>query len=139
MVTPPAPPTATTLRLVPAATVVPAAVTAAPSASVAVAPKLPEVAKAPVEVSAATLEKLRNSRKDRRQAEVTRLQQRWGELVSDDRAKAELTLHAQRAAYLQRIRALAERANDFKLVQSVDELITQEERRDAARIGAYQG
>ena len=57
-------------------------------------------------------------------AVVERLQQRWGDLLSDDRAKAELKLHAQRVAYLQRIRSLAEKSNDPKLLESVDQLIT---------------
>jgi hypothetical protein len=83
-----------------------------------------------------TVDKLRSTRPDRRHAEVERLQQRWGDLLSDDRAKAELKLHAQRVAYLQRIRSLAEKSNDPKLLESVDQLITQEERRDADAMNA---
>jgi hypothetical protein len=60
------------------------------------------------------------------------LKDRWGELTRDDRGRAELKLHAQRSAYLQRIRSLAEKASDAKLVESVDKLITKEEQRDAS-------
>lgn len=64
------------------------------------------------------------------------LQQRWGELLNDDKAKAELKLHAQRFAYLQRIRGLAEQAGDLKLVESIDVLVTKEEKRDGDALNA---
>ena len=86
--------------------------------------------------AATSVDKLRTSRQERRHGEVEKLQQRWGDLLSDERAKTELKLHAQRVAYLQRIRALAEKANDAKLLESVDQLITQEERRDADAMNA---
>ncbi len=114
---PPPPPPTTTASTVPAAS-------ASSSAKKIDAPKV--VLPAPT-----TVDKLRSTRQERRHAEVDRLQQRWGDLLSDDRAKAELKLHAQRVAYLQRIRSLAEKSNDPKLLESVDQLITQEERRDA--------
>jgi hypothetical protein len=79
-------------------------------------------------------DKLRTTRADRRHAEVEKLEQRWGDLLNDDRAKAELKLHAQRIAYLQRIRSLA--SSDAKIVESVDQLLTQEERRDADAMNA---
>jgi hypothetical protein len=82
------------------------------------------------------IDKLRATRSDRRHAEVEKLQQRWGDLLADERAKAELTLHAQRSAYLQRIRSLAASSNDPKLLESVDQLITQEDRRDADAMNA---
>ena len=56
--------------------------------------------------------------------------------MSQDAAKAELRQHAQRLAYLQRIRQLAEGKNDAKLVESVDKLITAEERRNADAMNA---
>jgi hypothetical protein len=84
----------------------------------------------------APIDRLRATRNDRRHAEVERLQQRWGDLLADDRAKEELRVHAQRMAYLQRIRGLAQGSNDVKLVESVDQLVTQEERRDADAMNA---
>jgi hypothetical protein len=82
------------------------------------------------------LEALKKSRPDRRHAEILDLQQRWGNLLSDSRAAAELKQHAQRIAYLQRIRALAVKANDAKLVKDVDLLLTKEELRDANALNA---
>ena len=51
-------------------------------------------------------------------------------------ASAELKQHAQRTAYLQRIRALASKANDAKTVTAVDILITKEDARDADAMNA---
>jgi hypothetical protein len=82
------------------------------------------------------LEALKKSRPDRRHAEVVDLQQRFGDLLSDARSAPELKLHAQRIAYLQRIRALAVKANDAKLVGSVDIAITKEELRSANALNA---
>jgi len=82
------------------------------------------------------LEALKKSRPDRRHAEFIDLQQRWGNLLADPRVNAELKQHAQRIAYLQRIRALAVKANDAKLVKDVDLLITKEELRDANAMNA---
>lgn len=64
------------------------------------------------------------------------MKDRWGELTKDERGRAELKLHAQRSAYLQRIRALAEKNNDAKMVESVDKLITKEETRNANAMNA---
>jgi hypothetical protein len=78
------------------------------------------------------LEALKKSRPERRHAEVADLQARFGNaLLADPRSAAELKLHAQRIAYLQRIRALAVKANDAKLVKDVDTSITKEELRSA--------
>jgi hypothetical protein len=106
--------------------------TAIASASASARPKVV----APTTQVVAAIDKLRSTRPERRHAEVDKLRQRWGELVDDDRAKAELSLHAQRTAYLQRIRGLAVSSNDPKLVESVDQLITQEDRRDADAMNA---
>ena len=57
-------------------------------------------------------------------------------MLRDTRAGAELKLHAQRTAYLQRIRALATKANDSKTVQAVDILITKEDNRNAEAMNA---
>jgi hypothetical protein len=78
------------------------------------------------------LEALKKSRPERRHAEVVDLQARFGNaLLADARSAAELKLHAQRIAYLQRIRALAVKANDAKLVKDVDTSLTKEELRSA--------
>jgi len=45
-------------------------------------------------------------------------------------------LHAQRSAYLQRIRALGAKANDVAFVKTVDALITKEDARDADALNA---
>jgi hypothetical protein len=82
------------------------------------------------------LEELKKTRPDRRKAEFAALQARWGELLRDQRANGELKLHAQRTAYLQRIRALASKANDAKTVQAVDVLITKEDTRNADAMNA---
>jgi hypothetical protein len=82
------------------------------------------------------LEELKKTRPDRRKVELEALQPRWGELLRDQRANGELKLHAQRTAYLQRIRALASKANDAKTVQAVDVLITKEDTRNADAMNA---
>jgi hypothetical protein len=80
---------------------------------------------------------LKQTRPDRRKVEIQALQVRWGtELLRDTRAAAELKVHAQRTAYLQRIRALANKANDAKTVQAVDVLITKEDTRNADAMNA---
>jgi hypothetical protein len=82
------------------------------------------------------LDALKKSRPERRHAEVADLQARFGGLLADPRATAELKQHAQRIAYLQRIRALGVKANDANFVKSVDALITTEETRDANALNA---
>jgi hypothetical protein len=80
---------------------------------------------------------LKQTRPDRRKVEIAALQVRWGtELLRDTRATEELKLHAQRTAYLQRIRALANKAKDAKTVQAVDVLITKEDTRNADAMNA---
>ena len=91
---------------------------------------------APVALSL-DIEELKKTRPERRKAEFDNLQARWGgTLLRDTRASAELKLHAQRTAYLQRIRALATKANDSKTVQAVDILITKEDNRNAEAMNA---
>jgi hypothetical protein len=105
-----------------------AVTSAAPSSSVA--PKPPEAL-------VLDLAALKQTRPDRRKVEIAALQVRWGtELLRDSRAAEELKLHAQRTAYLQRIRALANKANDAKTVQAVDVLITKEDTRNADAMNA---
>ncbi len=92
--------------------------------------------KPPVAISL-DIEELKKTRPERRKAELDNLQARWGgTLLRDTRAAAELKLHAQRTAYLQRIRALATKANDSKTVQAVDILITKEDNRNADAMNA---
>jgi hypothetical protein len=62
------------------------------------------------------------------------MQSRWGSLLSDPRSADELKLHAQRLAYLQRIRALG--AKDPTFVKGVDALITKEETRNSDALNA---
>lgn len=62
------------------------------------------------------------------------MQSRWGSLLTDPRAADELKLHAQRLAYLQRIRALGEKDPTF--TKGVDALITKEETRSADALNA---
>lgn len=101
---------------------------AAPSASVAPTPPAPLVL---------DLAALKQTRPQRRTAEVRALQARWGdELLRDSRAAEELKRHAQRTAYLQRIRALASKANDSKTVEAVDVLITKEDLRNGSAMNA---
>lgn len=104
------------------------AATSAPSGSALPAKPTPEIG--------VDIEALKQTRPDRRKAELDGLKARWGELLRDDRAKNELKLHAQRTAYLQRIRALATKANDAKTVQAVDILITKEDLRNADAMNA---
>jgi len=106
------------------------ATSAVPAASGSAVPKAPP---APLSLD---IEELKKTRPDRRKAEFAALQARWGELLRDPRANTELKLHAQRTAYLQRIRALASKANDAKTVQAVDILITKEDTRDADALNA---
>lgn len=114
-----------------------ASVKPAPSGTFAVAPppSASAVPKAPVALSL-DLDELKKTRADRRSAEVQQLKARWGELLHNDTALGELKLHAQRTAYLQRIRALASKANDSKTVEAVDVLITKEDTRDADAMNA---
>jgi hypothetical protein len=106
-----------------------AAASGAPAPSTSAAPKPPAVL-------GLDLEELKKTRPERRKSEVQQLQARWGELLRNDRAAAELKQHAQRTAYLQRIRALATKANDAKTVQAVDILITKEDTRNAEAMNA---
>jgi hypothetical protein len=99
------------------------------SAAPVAAPAHPDTA-----AIALNIEALRKSRPDRRHAEFVDLQSRWGGLVSDPRAGIELKLHAQRIAYLQRIRALG--AKDPVFVKGVDAVITKEETRDSDALNA---
>jgi hypothetical protein len=131
---------------VPAATAAPKATTtaaiAAPATSSSVKPVTSAVAPAAsaahIETAAIALDldALKKTRPDRRHAEFLDLQARFGGLLSDPRAIAELKQHAQRVAYLQRIRALGVKANDANFVKGVDALITTEEERDANALNA---
>jgi hypothetical protein len=82
------------------------------------------------------LDALKKTRPDRRHAEFLGLQARFGALLSDPRATAELKQHAQRIAHLERVRALGVKANDANFVKGVDATITTEEARDANTLNA---
>ena len=116
----------------PTTTAAPTGAGGAPTVSSATPTALPK----PPPVIGLDLEELKKARPDRRKAELGQLQARWGELLRDTRANSELKLHAQRTAYLQRIRALASKANDAKTVQAVDVLITKEDTRNADAMNA---
>lgn len=152
--TPPPPPTTppVTTRTTPTATATPtttatttASAKATPSASTSAkpAPSGSAASAAPSASASAKpaplgldLEELKKTRDSRRSGEVAQLKARWGELLQNPQAVAELRLHAQRTAYLQRIRALADQAKDRKTVEAVDILITKEEGRDADAMNA---
>ena len=128
----------TAVTAAPTATVAPkttasAATSAAPATSGSAAPVV-AVAHPDTTAIALDIEALRKSRPERRHAEFTNMQARWGGLLSDARTNDELKLHAQRLAYLQRIRALG--AKDPTFVTSVDALITKEETRDSDALNA---
>jgi len=122
--------TATTTAPKPTAS---AATTAAPATSASAAPVASAVHPDTTAI-ALDLEALRKSRPDRRHAEFVDMHSRWGNLLGDPRAADELKLHAQRLAYLQRIRALG--AKDPAFVKTVDALITKEETRDSDALNA---
>lgn len=138
--TPTAAPTtvATTPTATPTATAAPkASATAATSASAASVASAAPVASAvhpDTTAIALDIEALRKSRPDRRHAEFLDMQSRWGALLADPRSADELKLHAQRFAYLQRIRALG--IKDPTFVKGVDALISTEETRDSNALNA---
>ena len=121
----------------PTPTAVPTAATTASAKPATSVSALPVTSAAPVPVALALdIDALRKTRADRRHAEFSTLQARWGELLSDPRSAGELKLHAQRSAYLQRIRALGDKAKDTAFVTGVDALITKEDTRDADAMNA---
>ncbi|HWZ87253.1 MAG TPA: hypothetical protein VNW92_00335 [Polyangiaceae bacterium] len=140
VVTPPPPPVVTTP---PVATAAPKATATAPAATGSAKPATsgsaaPVAAVAHPDTAAIglDLDALKKTRPERRHAEFTDLQTRFGSLLADPRATAELKQHGQRIAYLQRIRALGVKANDANFVKGVDALITTEETRDANALNA---
>ena len=133
-------PTVPTVTAAPTATVPPkpsptaaTSASAAPATSGSAAPA-PSAAHPDTAAIALDIEALRKSRPERRHAEFVNMQARWGGLLSDTRTADELKLHAQRLAYLQRIRALG--AKDANFVKNVDALITKEETRDSDALNA---
>ena len=139
-INPPAPtatPTAAATTTPTAPTAVATAATSAPKATASAAPASSGSA-APVHPDttaiALDIQALRKSRPDRRHAEFLDMHSRWGNLLSDPRSTDELKLHAQRLAYLQRMRALG--AKDPAFVKGVDELITREETRNSDALNA---
>jgi TolA-binding protein len=111
---------------------------AAPSAT---APKPAAEKKAePESVAAedvpAELASLRLSRDARRKELVQKLKERWGPLLDKSDSRAELTAHARRMAFLQRVRALAEQDKKPKVVERIDKLLTSEELRHGKAMNA---
>jgi hypothetical protein len=144
------PTVAPTTAPTPAATAVKPATTATATTTASVAVPKPAASAAPATSGSAApvaaavhpdtaaialdLEALRKSRPERRHAEFVDMRSRWGNLLSDPRSADELKLHAQRLAYLQRIRALG--AKDPAFVKGVDALITKEETRNSDALNA---
>jgi hypothetical protein len=132
-VKPPVPTATAVATVAPPKATASAATSAAPATSGSAAP-----VKAAVHPDTAAIaldiEALRKSRPDRRHVEFVDMQSRWGSLLTDPRSADELKLHAQRFAYLQRIRALG--AKDPVFVKSVDALITKEETRNSDALNA---
>jgi hypothetical protein len=131
------PTTTATATATPTTTATPSATTSASAAASSSAAPSSSVAPKPPEALVLDLAGLKQTRPERRKVEIAALQVRWGtELLRDSRATEELKRHAQRTAYLQRIRALASKANDTKTVQAVDVLITKEDTRNADAMNA---
>jgi hypothetical protein len=145
VVTPPPTTPPVTATVAPKATATaPKAIATAPAASGSVKPvtsAAPAAVALPTHTDTAAialdLDALKKTRPDRRHAEFLDLQARFGGLLSDPRATAELKQHAQRIAYLQRVRALGVKANDANFVKGVDALITTEETRDANALNSF--
>ncbi|HEY2405893.1 MAG TPA: hypothetical protein VGI10_07820 [Polyangiaceae bacterium] len=93
----------------------------------------------PAIASTAELAALQVSRPDRKKASAAALIARWGDLVKDDKAKAELKLHAQRVAYLNRIKTIATRNGAVGIANSADQLLFEEEKRDFDAMTALKG
>jgi hypothetical protein len=79
---------------------------------------------------------LRQARGERRKDTVARLRRRWGGLLAQEKGATELKNHSRRIALLQRVRIVADQKKDAKTVESVDELITEEDRRHANAMNA---
>jgi hypothetical protein len=84
----------------------------------------------------ADIDLLRQGRGDRRKDTVARLKRRWGSLLAQEPGTAELKNHSRRVAFLQRIRIVADKKNDAKTVEEVDELLTLEDQRHANAMNA---
>jgi hypothetical protein len=128
-------PKATTTPPATSASVKPVA-SAPPATSASAAPAPALATHTDTAAIALDLDALKKTRPDRRHAAFLDLQARFGNLLSDPRATVELKQHAQRVAYLQRIRALGVKANDATFVKGVDAQITTEESRDANALNA---
>lgn len=92
-----------------------------------------------VQVTGMDTAELRRTRPTRKKETAERMRRRWGELLGRPQASEELKTHARRIAYLQRIRTLADAAKKNKLVEQVDELITEEDRRHGNAMNALRG
>jgi hypothetical protein len=97
-------------------------------------------ASAKVEVTtqkaADVLNELDKTRTERRKASIVRIRERWGALLENEAARAELRQHAERVARLSRVRALAQEKKKLAAIETVDGLITKEELRHGNAMNA---
>jgi hypothetical protein len=85
---------------------------------------------------AGDIETLRKDRSERRKLTVERLRRRWGNVLADPKGAADLKQHSRRVAFLQRIRVVADAKKDKKAIETVDELLTQEDQRHGSAMNA---
>lgn len=78
-------------------------------------------------------------RDSRHRASVRRIRSRWGATLIQTRAvRAELTIHAERMARLDRMKLLAEQGRNRGLVVRINVLVERENARHEARMAALQ-
>jgi hypothetical protein len=82
-------------------------------------------------------DELAATREQRRERELAELRAKWDrELLGSEEFQAEMTLHAQRVAELERMRKLAEQAADRKIGIRIELLVARENDRHDQRVGA---
>ncbi|HVK64683.1 MAG TPA: hypothetical protein VM694_09420 [Polyangium sp.] len=72
---------------------------------------------------------LREDRKAKREARRKELREKWGDVVKQPDARAELTVHARRVARLAQARKVAETDGKKELVTRIDKLVEKENAR----------
>ncbi|MDB4959055.1 MAG: hypothetical protein JWO36_6624 [Myxococcales bacterium] len=78
-----------------------------------------------------------STREDRRRARETEIRSKWDHaFLTDPETQAELTLHAQRLAQIERMRELAEAKSNGKLVVRIEMAQTKENQRHEDRMAA---
>jgi hypothetical protein len=78
------------------------------------------------------IEDLRKTRQERRKEHLKEVRGRWGDIVGRPAVRAELKVHAQRIARLNRARRLADSATKTELVAKIDKLLERERARHQA-------